>query len=55
MRSTGVLCRDKSKEEVESLIGCRYVSRSVVTQLGRGLDVVYFCPFAGTVPLDDVL
>ena len=22
---------------------------TVVTQLGRGLDVVYFCPFAGTV------
>ena len=55
MRSAGVLCRDKLKEEVESSIGCRYVCRAVVTQLGRGLDVVYFCPFAGTVPLDDVL
>ena len=42
MRSARVLCRYKLEEEVESWIGCRYVCRAVVTQLGRGLDVVYF-------------
>ena len=48
-----VLCRDKLKEEVSELKAESVTGMYVVTQLG--LHVVYFCPFAGTGPLDDVL